>query len=394
MTPVPTPLQLDVAILGGGVAGLWLLERLRRQGYQAALFSRGPLGEGQTIAAQGMIHGGGKYRLRGNSDATADALAQMPGRWRDCLQGSGEVDLGQTRVLSDDFYLWAPTLAGKFSGFLASLTLRDRLQRLPAASWPDFLHIAGSGRLYRMHEQVIDVPSLLHNLASNNAGAIFQLPEHALLQRGANGLHLKLGDTLVTARRWVMTAGSGNAEILRTLGYHTPAMQTRPLQQVLVRHSSLPVFFGHCLGGGSTPRLSISTHHPASGDRVWYLGGALAERGAALSQSALIADAQMELTDLFPGLDLTGADYATLTVDRAEPRQTGMARPAGPFAEPVAGSEDILVAWPTKLTLAPALAQRVMDLLPPPAVTSDAATPLAAFLTTPAVAAPPWETQL
>lgn len=394
MTSAPTSLQLDVAILGGGIAGLWLLERLRRRGYRAALLTRGPLGEGQTIAAQGMIHGGGKYRLWGNSDPTANALAQMPGLWRDCLRGKGEVNLGQTRVLSDDFHLWAPTLAGRLSGFLARFALGDRLQKVPASAWPGFLQAASGARLYRLWEQVIDVPSLLRNLAANNTGAIFQLPEHALLQRGSNGLTLEVGEMAVNARRWVLAAGSGNAGILQALGYDAPAMQVRPLQQVLVRHPRLPEFFGHCLGGGATPRLSISSHPHASGDTVWYLGGALAEQGAGQSRETLIAGARAELANLFPRLDLAGARYATVVVDRAEPRQPDGGRPAGPFAEAVAGTGELLVAWPTKLTLAPVLAQRVMELLPPPDPATDTATSLAPLLPTPAVAAPPWETQL
>ncbi|HEY6200467.1 MAG TPA: FAD-dependent oxidoreductase, partial [Candidatus Binatia bacterium] len=54
-------MRLDVLIFGGGAAGLWCLERFRSAGYHALLLESAALGCGQTIAAQGIIHGGGKY---------------------------------------------------------------------------------------------------------------------------------------------------------------------------------------------------------------------------------------------------------------------------------------------------------------------------------------------
>ena len=392
MTSTPANLQLDIAILGGGVAGLWLLERLRQRGYQAALFSQGPLGAGQTIAAQGMLHGGGKYRLRGNRASTATALQHMPALWRACLAGHGEVDLTQTLVASEDFYLWANTPMGKLSGRMAHFVLGKQLHKMLAADWPDFLRSsAHRALLYRLTEQVIDVPSLIRNLAVHNTKAIFQLPRQMQWQRSDTGICLALGTTRISARRWVLTAGSGNEDILRALGYSAPAMQRRPLQQVLVRHPALPRFFGHCLSRGSTPRLSISSHQHSSGDTVWYLGGALAERGAAQSPTGLIADAQAELARLFPSLDLQGAHYSTLAVERAEPHQPDGSRPAGAFVAAVPEAEEVLVAWPTKLTLAPALAQRIVNLLPPPDPKAQPVARLADFLLTPSIATPPWE---
>ena len=57
--------QFDAIILGGGIAGLWLLSLLRNQGYEAILLEKEGLGSGQTFASQGMIHGGIKYSLAG-----------------------------------------------------------------------------------------------------------------------------------------------------------------------------------------------------------------------------------------------------------------------------------------------------------------------------------------
>ena len=75
--------RVDVLILGGGGAGLWLLDDLHRQGYSAALVEASSLGSGQTIASQGIIHGGLKYALNGKAaGSAAKAIRDMPLRWR------------------------------------------------------------------------------------------------------------------------------------------------------------------------------------------------------------------------------------------------------------------------------------------------------------------------
>src|SRR5215475_1202954 len=53
--------DIDVMIVGGGIAGLWTLAELVRHGHDAHLIEAQRLGEGQTIGAQGIIHGGLKY---------------------------------------------------------------------------------------------------------------------------------------------------------------------------------------------------------------------------------------------------------------------------------------------------------------------------------------------
>ena len=68
----------DIVVFGGGVAGLWLLNRLRSEGYGAILFESDSLGCGQTVASQGIIHGGLKYALKGSLKGSANVLANMP----------------------------------------------------------------------------------------------------------------------------------------------------------------------------------------------------------------------------------------------------------------------------------------------------------------------------
>ena len=51
-------LNADVVIIGAGIAGLWLHRRLNQLGYHALLLEKNQIGNAQTLAAQGIIHGG------------------------------------------------------------------------------------------------------------------------------------------------------------------------------------------------------------------------------------------------------------------------------------------------------------------------------------------------
>src|SRR5262245_41436193 len=92
--------EVDVAVIGGGVAGLWCAAALGAAGYSCVLVERQALGAGQTIASQGIIHGGVKYALAGAASRASRAIAQMPETWRACLAGEGTMDLRGVRVLS------------------------------------------------------------------------------------------------------------------------------------------------------------------------------------------------------------------------------------------------------------------------------------------------------
>ena len=98
---MPESLSTDVLIVGGGVAGLWLNARLRRLGFATLLVDKGTLGGGQSVKSQGIIHGGTKYALSGALTGASEAIADMPRRWREALEGKGELDLSGVRLLSD-----------------------------------------------------------------------------------------------------------------------------------------------------------------------------------------------------------------------------------------------------------------------------------------------------
>ena len=383
-------IETDVLIVGGGVAGLWLNARLRRLGYATVLVERESLGGGQSGKSQGIIHGGAKYALHGALTGSSEAIADMPRRWREALEGTGELDLRGVRVLSAAHYLWSPgTLAGNLTSFFASKAMRGRVDQVKGTDLPPALQDPRfKGRVYRLAELVLDVPSLVDRLAALAGDSLLAGHEIEPLREGDGLAGLVVDGRPVRARRVVLGAGEGNQALLHALGLEQPAMQTRPLHMVLLRAPTLKPLYAHCLGGGPKPRVTVTSHPTPDGDWVWYLGGDLAEAdGVARDEAAQVRQAQRELADLLPWLDLSGARWATLRVARAEPAQSGLVRPDNAFLHEQGA---LMVGWPTKLALSPDFADRVIAALARDGLRPAEHPPLPT-LPRPAVAAPFWE---
>lgn len=359
-------LHIDIAIIGGGIAGLWALNQLRARGYSAVLFEQTALGSDQTIGSQGMIHGGVKYALGGAWGSGAQAVAAMPEIWRSCLRGEGEVDLRGCKVLSEDFFLWSSgDLQSRLSSFFASKVLRGHIRKIAPAQYPPALQSTGfHGQVYRLADLVLDVPSLLATLAKRHRDAIFSIDwQRCALQSVGGRAQLQLPQCTVLPEQLLLTAGAGNEALMATLGSAQPAMQRRPLQQVILRHEYQQPLFGHCLGGTSSPRLTVSSHRDSAGRPIWYLGGELATGAGNEEPGRLIDRARTELGSLLPWIDFGSTQWATVQLDRAEPSQSSTLRPDRAFVGKVAGITNALVAWPTKLTLTPDLAGLVQQQL-------------------------------
>lgn len=386
-------LSTDVLIVGGGIAGLWLNARLRRQGFATVLVECGSLGGGQSLKSQGIIHGGAKYALHGALTGASEAIADMPRRWREALSGAGELDLSGVRILSDAHYLWSPgTLAGNLTSFFASKAVRGRVDQVKGEQLPPALqHPKFKGKVYRLAELVLDVPSLIARLAELAGDGLLAARQVEPLREGDELCGLIVDGREIRAQRVVLSAGAGNAELLAALGIDQPAQQLRPLHMVLAKGPALKPLYAHCLGGGPKPRVTVTTHPAADGQWVWYLGGDLAEAdGVARDEGAQVAAAQKEMAALLPWVDQSQTRWATLRVDRAEPAQSGLVRPDNAF---LAEQQNLLVGWPTKLALAPDFADRVLATLQRDGVTPAHHASLPE-LPRPALGQPVWETLL
>ncbi|MBA4288896.1 MAG: FAD-dependent oxidoreductase [Pseudomonas sp.] len=383
-------LSTDVLIVGGGIAGLWLNARLRRQGFATLLVESAQLGGGQSVKSQGIIHGGAKYALHGALTGASEAIADMPRRWREALAGNGELDLSGVRLLSDAHYLWSPgSLAGNITSFFASKAVRGRVDQVKGEHLPPALqHPKFKGKVYRLAELVLDVPSLIKRLSELAGDGLLAAERIEPLHEQGELVGLLVDGREIRAQRIILSAGRGNAELLSALGLSQPAQQLRPLHMALVKSPTLKPLYAHCLGGGPKPRVTITTHPAADGQWVWYLGGDLAEAdGVARDEAAQIKAAQKELSELLPWVDLSDAQWATLRVERAEPAQSGLVRPDNAFLHE---QGTLMVGWPTKLALAPDFADRVLAALNRDGIHPHAHAALPA-LPRPSVAAAAWE---
>ncbi|MCC6741980.1 MAG: FAD-dependent oxidoreductase, partial [Planctomycetia bacterium] len=205
--------ECDVLVFGGGIAGLWALDALRRAGHGALLVERDALGRGQTVPSQAIIHGGGKYALRGVSDLEAvKAIAGMPARWVACLEGRGEPDLSAARIVSRECLLWVPR-----SGFFGDLAAKGLMSivvgagmlatkpvELAEEKWPAALR-GTALKAWTMAEPVVDAAGVLGALAKRNAGHLRRVKRVEF-----RGAEVVLDGDVVRPRSVVLAAGEGN----------------------------------------------------------------------------------------------------------------------------------------------------------------------------------------
>jgi len=365
-------INVDVLIIGGGIAGLWTLARLQQAGYKTVLLESEALGEGQTRFAQGIIHGGTKYALTGKLTASSESLADMPARWRACYEGNGELDLTQAELLSDAHYLWSTTsMASRISGFFASKVMRSRSSVMDSAkdksSLPSiFQHKDFKGQFYRLDEPVFNVLTVIRALAEPRKQSILMIDQNTLRPEGqAVTVQSKQGESyLFHYKKIIFIAGEGNENLLSCFGCNKPEMQLRPLKMVVMRggpnYALNDMVYAHCLGASVNPRITITSHRDKQGNIVWYMGGQLAEEGVNKSDAELIQATKSELKELIPWLELKGAEWGVLEINRAEIKKPGTTRPDN-FS--IVNDKNVITAWPTKMALAPVLADAVYEIV-------------------------------
>jgi glycine/D-amino acid oxidase-like deaminating enzyme len=360
----------DVVIIGAGIAGLWLHNRLNQMGFHALLLENNTIGNAQTLSSQGIIHGGAKYALNGILSKATQAIGDMPARWQACLAGQGDVDLTGVNVLADHQLMWSKDqLSSKMLSFFASKALASRMQPVPKPERPKLFQYADfKGTLYQLDEPVLDVASVLKCLAKPYQDRILHTPKDRPMtwqQQGKTIQSVQLGDGInIKAQHFVLTAGEGIEGLLQSLNLSKPAMQRRPLQMALCKAKdktqSLPAIYAHSLGSGSKPIATITSHADHEGNIVWYIGGNIAENGVNKPLSQLSAEAEALLADIMPWYQLPELEWAGHAVNRAEPKQSSLTRPDAAFVD---SKHNVHIAWPTKLALAPDLADQVIKQL-------------------------------
>jgi glycine/D-amino acid oxidase-like deaminating enzyme len=363
---------LDAVIFGGSASGLWTLDRLRRAGRRAVLIEADRLGNGQTIASQGIIHGGLKYCLDGRPSASATAIRSMPAVWRECLEGVREPKLGGAVLRAPYCHLWhGGDLRGRFGLLGARAGLRVKPVPLARADWPIGLGAVG-GEVCRLDEQVVEPRALVSALARPLDHGLLRVPPQALsIERPAQGpVRIALDPhragvpdarpLVLEPKVVVLAAGIGNAALRERFGLGAELMQIRSVQMLLAR-GDLPELNGHCIEGTAVA-LTITSDRDRAGRRVWQIGGGLSEDGVTMAPDAFVHRGRRLVEQALGGRSLPGTEWSAYRADKAEVTTSGGRRPDDAFALIENG---IITAWPTKLALVPRLAEQVLALAEP-----------------------------
>lgn len=350
----------DIVIIGGGVAGCWLMHRLRQQKYRAILIERQSLGGVQTIASQGIIHSGLKYALQ--NPRRMRQLKQTSQHWGLSLKNRRLPMLGDAKLLSADCLLWSgPRRRSRAFAALANALAADRARKLRTDEYPEIFDEDFAGNIYSMETPVIDMPSLMRAISAPHEKFMFQVADCRLHSDGRQvslEISTEEGEQhRLKPRMCVLAAGAGNAKLLDEAGEGSPVMRTAPLRQLMVHAENLPELHGHYLEPGRGPQLTITTHRNADNQAVWYIGGALAAN--CRNEAAGVLMLRTSMARLFKDDPLRNARFKMLEFTRAEPVLRN-GRGMDGFVEFSKRLSNLVTVWPVKLTLTPSLTPKLM----------------------------------
>ena len=346
-------------IVGSGIAALWCAEHLKNSGHEIIVLEKDAIGSGQTIASQGMIHGGTKYSLDGSLARSSIAISEMPEIWRNALNGIGSVDLSKSKVLTDSQVLWSlGGLTSRLAGFFGSKVMSSKMKLIEPMDHDAFISPSFKGSLFELNEPVIDVQSVLVNLTSNLSGRIFKATVKSIISESGIITGVVTDQGIIKGDEVILAAGEGNAQILQNSGIDSFPMQIRPLAMGMVfMKTKIPDIYGHQLGASNRPVVTVSTHY--TGDQqVLYVGGDVAESGVGLCDADQKQAIKTSVEAALHWLDLDIEHIEILRINRGEPKLNSIIKPDSYFCGHKPG---LIVCWPTKLAFAPVLASDVAD---------------------------------
>lgn len=313
-------LSVDAAIVGGGISGLWIANLLVQRGLSVVVCEPNGVGGTQTLASQGIVHGGAKYSLGGTAPLSR-ALSPMPDRWRACLQGAGEIDLRGVGLLAEKMHF----------------------------------HLGGETR--ELDDFVLDVASLVRRLAEKIMNRVLaaEVSSKSLVP-GPDGIErIELDSHVIRARVHVFAAGAGNQALARQAGFASAVLRQRPLRQTIVRLQRSAGVFAHWTANPNevSPTLTVTSHGP-----VLSVGGTVADAGTHRSEAAHITVVKDLLRQAFPDIDVDGAGFETFATARAEPETETIRNVSDAY---VTRQGNCLLCLPAKLSLAPRLGDLVVS---------------------------------
>ncbi|MBX7151877.1 FAD-dependent oxidoreductase [bacterium] len=380
--------KCDAAIIGGGIAGLFILDRLKSEGYNAILLEKNSIGYGQTLASQGMIHSGIKYRLDGSDPEISKQLVEVSQRWTDFFSGSVQPDLSSSTVHSTKQYLWTKNvLLDKLALKVVPMFMNKGAHKLPEAEQPPAFKLCGyNNDVYEISETVMDVKSVCNYFFQKHFSSIYWgTADDFQLNSNGSIRSIQTDNITIEAGAFFISSGSANETFGKTLKLLNIA-QRRPLRQFMIR-GKLPLLYGHCVTSQPKPLFSI-TSHPYKNETIWYLGGNVAEPLDGKGGYQTPTEIFKLLFQVFPFAKMMIDSWATYTIDRAEAKTADGRLPNEPT---LMHHQNLALCWPTKLVYAPVLADHACNFMRKIASPSFQKTSQQLSLNKPKLGEYPWE---
>jgi glycerol-3-phosphate dehydrogenase len=321
----------DLAVIGGGIAGLGVFDCAGRAGLKAVLLERGAPGRATTAVTSGLLHGGLRYlpydvgtsllmcreisRLRRERP---DLLTRQAFLWP-VYRGEG-LGLGLVGALQDEYDLFAPMRGAR---------RHARLSADEAASvYPGIRREALLGALV-FDEWRVDVPGLVSSLARSGRDSGGELLEGwrvgALLVRSGRVAAAAAVDGRgarreIEARVFVNAAGPWAEEVARSAGSSMVRLRLRKGVHLVV--SGEPPPHGLIFAGPGGRRIGV---YPRRGE-TWV--GPTDEPHDGLPDSVSVAPGEIDelrrsLSSVLP--ELAARSCTAVAGLRPIPRQRGAA---------------------------------------------------------------------
>lgn len=356
-------METEITIIGGGIAGLCLLSKLKSEGYKnVILLEKNKLGHDQTIASQGIIHSGFKYSFQSEETEITRNISLAPTAWKRLLDDKKH-NLTSTNTLSNKMSLWFEQSFD--SSFLKKHYIRDNSLVFKGARTASIFdqnpHLNSD---WSLQERTVDIGSLLDSFKSELDQELVLIKDLTIIKKNDQLTELQIqlpnNESLhLNTKILICMAGASNQQFCDKLNIPKPAIQLRPLHMIMLK-GDLPKLYGHGLGAGSLPKITITTHQTDRKEMVWYIGGAPAEEGLNTEPIDLVKKTKNHLSNIFTSLNFDKIKGACHRVNRAEAKQANSKRPDS-FS--IIQSSNIIIAWPTKLAFAPLLANKIFTFI-------------------------------
>lgn len=348
--------NIDIVIIGAGIAGLWAFNRFKAMGYDVLLLESQAIGAGQTLASQGIIHSGLKYAFAGKLNTLAKSISAMPDLWRTALRGDGDVDLSAAEYSAESQYLLIPK--GFMGGLIKLVTkqaLGNNVHEVPKEDWPEEISQSGfKGTVVFMDEPVLNIASVIRALAEPYKSCIRKIPSDITPEEFLEKHNIE-------AKHIIYTAAASNHPRATAQNHDDGlATQARPLLMGFLKPAPYALY-AHLVGSSDKPVATITPHKREDGELVWYLGGGVAERKKEANPQEVIDATKKGFKKYLPNVDLSNVEWATLPIDRIE----GKSDIDGwmPDTPTIHSIKNTHYCWPTKLTFAPLLSDRLLEKL-------------------------------